>query len=280
MTPIAAVKRDSIFCGRTAVITGAASGIGTALARRLAAAGCHLALCDIDGGGLRAVERELAGTGIRIATAELDVSDRDAVGRFARSVEQDLGGANLLFNNAGVALGGDFHQVPAEDFDWLLAINLGGVVNTTRAFLPQLRRAGTANIVNISSLFGLIAPAGQTAYCTSKYAVRGFSDSLRHELAGSGIAVTTVHPGGVATNIAERARMPESVSDTDRQAGLERSRRLLRMDPDRAASIILSGVARNKARIIVGQDAKTAALLERLFPSHYWSLIARFVDGR
>ncbi|MEE2567123.1 SDR family NAD(P)-dependent oxidoreductase [Hyphobacterium marinum] len=270
----------SVFSGRTAVITGAASGIGAALARTLAAAGCHLALGDIDGEGLAALADELPESGVRVITTRLDVADREAIQEFAGLVDRAHGGANLLFNNAGVALGGDFHQVPAEDFDWLLAINLGGVVNTTRAFLPQLRRAGTAHIVNISSLFGLIAPAGQTAYCTSKYAVRGFSDSLRHELAGSGIAVTTVHPGGVATKIAERARMPESVSDTDRQAGLERSRRLLRMDPDRAASIILSGVARNKARILVGQDAKTAALLERLFPSHYWSLIARFVDRR
>lgn len=271
-------RTHSSLAGRTAVITGAAGGLGAALARGLAEAGAHLALCDIDGEGLDGLAATLVPLGVRVMTARLDVTDRDALARFAADVENGQGAASLLFNNAGVAVTGDFDRLPAEDFDWLMAINFGGVVNAARAFLPQLRRAERANIVNISSLFGLIAPAGQTAYSASKFAVRGFSDALRHELAGTAIRVTTVHPGGIATNIAERARTPPDMDPAEIDAARAQARQLLVMDPARAARVILNGVARNRPRILVGRDAKTAALVERLFPDRYWPIMSRRVN--
>ena len=243
------------FDGRVAIVTGAASGIGAALARALAGRGCHLALADLNKAGLKEVAASCARSERTVTTSRVDVGNPDDITRFRDQVEAAHGQANFLFNNAGVAVGGQFEDIPPDDFDWLFAINFWGVVRMTRAFLPLLRQADEAHITNISSLFGIIAPVGQTAYSASKFAVRGFSDALRHELAETSVGVTTVHPGGVATQIARNARLPATLSNSERAAVLERSDRLLTLPPDRAAAIILKGVERKTPRILVGRDA-------------------------
>jgi short-subunit dehydrogenase len=187
------------------------------------------------------------------------------------------GRVDLLINNAGVAVGGTFDQVSEADFDWLMDINFNGVVRMTRAFLPLLRAGDEARIVNISSLYGLIAPPEQTAYSASKFAVRGFSNALRHELAGTTVGVTVVHPGGVATSIARRARVPAGTSTAEVSRRLEIMEKLLRMPPTRAAEIIVTGIERDRARVLVGMDAKLVSILERLFPVDYWRLVKRAI---
>ena len=264
------------FAGRTAIITGAASGIGRALAQGLAARGAHLALADIDADGLDAVADTLAGADRRVTTTRLDIADRQAVKAFAETVRRHHGEAHLVFNNAGVAVAGAFERIAEADFDWLMGINFDAVVSTTRAFLPLLREADTAQIVNISSIYGIIAPAGQTAYSAAKFAVRGFSNALRHELEGSPIGVSVVHPGGVKTRIAQNARVPANATEAQVRKGREVAERFLVMAPERAAEIILNGVERRRARIIVGRDAHTLAVLERLWPTSYWRLVTRF----
>ncbi|HEX6624206.1 MAG TPA: SDR family NAD(P)-dependent oxidoreductase, partial [Pyrinomonadaceae bacterium] len=201
--------------GRTAVITGAAGGIGRAIAVSLARRGCHLALADIDEAGMADTADLVRGDGVRVSRHRLDVADRAAVADLPAQVAAEHAGADLLVNNAGVAVGGTFEQVSEEDFEWLFEINFWGVVRMTRAFLPLLRASGDARVVNLSSVFGLVAPPEQVAYAASKFAVRGFSEALRHELEGSGVGVTVVHPGGVATSIAEKARVPAGVSEEE-----------------------------------------------------------------
>lgn len=261
------------FRGRTAIVTGAASGIGAALAEALADRGCHLILADIDAAGLAAIAERVARPRQDVTTRVLDIADGEAIKAFAAETAEGRGPVHLLFNNAGVALGGTFEQVAEADFEWLMDINFYGVVRMTRAFLPLLRRADAAQIVNISSIFGIVAPPGQTAYSAAKFAVRGFSNALRHELDGSSIGVTTVHPGGIATAIADRARMPDGTSEAEIEAGRERARRALVMPPAEAARIILKAVERRKPRVLVGRDAHTIAILERLNPVNYWKSI-------
>jgi short-subunit dehydrogenase len=253
------------------VITGAASGIGAALARALAARGVKLALADIDGDKLRDLAATLPSSA-GVSTHVVDVADSVACTELAANIERNQGGAHVLINNAGVALHGDFEQLSEAEFDWLIGVNFQGVVRMTRAFLPQLRRAESAHIVNVSSLFGLIAPAGQTAYAASKFAVRGFSDALRHELRGSGIGVTTVHPGGVRTNIA-RSALERAANVNDRAHKIARAERMLSMAPDKAAATIVRAIQHRKPRVLVGADAHIASLIERLAPAHYWALL-------
>ena len=182
---------------------------------------------------------------------------------------------DVLVNNAGVAVGGTFEQVSEEDFEWLFEINFWGVVRMTRAFLPLLRASGDARIVNLSSVFGLVAPPEQVAYAASKFAVRGFSEALRHELEGSGVGVTVVHPGGVATSIAEKARVPAGVSEEEIARRRENFRKLLRLPPEVAGETIVRGIERRQTRMLVGSDAKTISLIARLLPVSYWKLLAR-----
>jgi short-subunit dehydrogenase len=263
--------------GRTAVVTGAAGGIGRAIATSLARRGCHLALADIDEVALARTAGELAAQGVGVSHYRLDVSDQKAVAAFPDRVTADHAGVDLLFNNAGVALGGTFEQVAEADFEWLFAINFWGVVRMTRAFLPLLHKSEEARLVNISSLYGLIAPPRNAAYVASKFAVRGFSESLRHELEATRIGVTVVHPGGIATSIAKNARIPQSTSAADIEMGRRLAQTLLRMPPEVAGETIVRGVENRKARILVGSDAKMAALLERLMPVTYWNLLGRRV---
>ena len=268
--------------GGVAVLTGAASGIGAALAPLLAERGMHLALVDRDGPGLDTVAATARTHGVSVSVHALDLARGDAAATLLDAVLGAHGRASVLVNNAGVALGGAFEQVPAEDFDWLMSINFGAVVSLTRAFLPVLAREPAAQLVNVSSIYGIIAPPGQTAYCASKFAVRGFTESLRHELeaAGSPVGVTLIHPGGVRTRIADNARVAPGLDPADVAQRKELVLRLLTMPPDQAARRILRGIERREPRVLVGRDAERAAFIQRLFPVTYWRHVARSLARR
>ncbi len=261
--------------GRTAVVTGAASGIGRAIATSLARRGCHLALADINDAALARTAAEIATPELCISRHHLDVANAGAVAAFPQQVTAEHSGVDLLVNNAGVALHGTFEEVSEADFEWLFAINFWGAVRMTRAFLPLLHQSEEARIVNMSSLFGLIAPPGQTAYAASKFAVRGFSESLRHELSGTRIGVSVVHPGGVATSIAENARVPANFTGDEAAERRKFSEAFLTLSPEVAGETIVHGIETRKPRILVGADAKRIAIIERLMPVSYWSLLGR-----
>jgi NAD(P)-dependent dehydrogenase (short-subunit alcohol dehydrogenase family) len=274
---------------RTAVITGAAGGIGRGIAVALARRGCNLALADLNDAGLSETARmaELARaeptnrtpsrSTLRISQHHLDVADRSAVAAFPAAVIAAHPGVDILVNNAGVAVGGTFEAVSEEDFEWLFEINFWGVVRMTRAFLPLLRKSDDARVVNLSSIYGIISPPGETSYSASKFAVRGFSHSLRHELAGSNVGVTVVHPGGVATSIADSARVPKDMPPEEIARRRALAKKALRMPPATAGEIIVQGIERRSARVLVGNDAKFLALLERLAPVSYWKIFMRFL---
>ncbi len=284
---------------RTAVITGAGSGIGRAIAVALVRRGCHVALADIDEAGMDAtvdLVREQSRQGVRVSRHRVDVADRRAVAELPKVVEAEhcVDGqssvegrslaegrfcVDLLVNNAGVAVGGTFEQVAEEDFEWLFEINFWGMVRMTRAFLPLLRKSDDARVVNLSSVYGLVAPPEQVAYAASKFAVRGFSEALRHELEGSRVGVTVVHPAGVNTAIAEKARVPAGVTEEEMARRRERYRKLLRMPPEVAAETIVRGIERRQARVLVGSDAKIISMVARLFPVSYWKVLARMAGG-
>jgi short-subunit dehydrogenase len=214
-------------------------------------------------------------SGVRVSRHRLDVADRFAVAEFPSIVAAEHSQVDILVNNAGVAVGGTFEQVSHEDFEWLFEINFWGVVRMTRAFLPLLHASDDARIVNLSSIYGVIAPPEQTAYSASKFAVRGFSEALRHELAGSHIGVTVVHPGGVATSIAEKARVPAGVTEEEIAQRHAKYRKLLRLPPEVAGETIVRGIEARKSRILIGSDAKTISLIARLLPTTYWKLLVR-----
>lgn len=260
--------------GKTAVVTGAASGIGLALAHALGARGCHLILADINLAELEIKTSPLADK-VRIHLAYCDVGDAQSITHFVEEIEARDMPVDLLFNNAGVAIGGLFDDVPAAEFERLIDINFLGVVRMTRALLPHLRQRPDARIINISSLFGLIAPSGQTAYSASKFAVRGFSNALRHELLSSSVGVTVVYPGGVRTQIAKRAPNYLKLGESEQAALRKRTEQALRMPPEEAARQILSAVERRCARVVIGMDAKVLGLLERLLPVSYWRVIGK-----
>lgn len=264
---------------RVAVVTGAGSGIGRATALSLARRGCHLALADIDEAGLNDTYAQSLEQGVRASKHRLDVADRAAVAALPADVRKSHDRMDLLVNNAGVALGGHFEQVSETDFDWLMEINFHAVVRMTRAFLPVLRASDDARIVNVSSVFGLISPPGQCAYSASKFAVRGFSNALRYELSGTRIGVSVVHPGGVATAIARNARVSADTSAEEKLSRLALAEKLLRLPPEEAGEIIVRGVEKRRARILVGRDAIFIALIERLFPVNYWRLLGRGIQS-
>ena len=267
-------KRMSLK-NRTAVITGASGGIGRAIAISLARRGCNLALADIDEAGLKETAELARAHKVRVSEHRVDVADRNDVAQFPAVVGAEHAGVDLLVNNAGVAVGGTFEQVSDEDFEWLFEINFWGVVRMTRAFLPQLRTSDDARVVNISSVYGLIAPPEQAAYSASKFAVRGFSEALRHELEASNLGVTVVHPGGVNTSIAEKARMPAGVTKEEIARRLRRYRKLLRLPPEIAGETIVRGIERRQARILIGSDAKMISIIARLLPVSYWKMLRR-----
>ncbi len=261
------------FEGKVAAVTGAGSGIGRALARELARRGSHLALCDIDEHGLAETVALCEGSGVKVTSQRVDVADRAAVEAWADHVVAEHGRVNLVVNNAGVALAAPIETMSYDDFEWLMNINFWGVVHGTKAFLPHLVAAGDGHIVNVSSVFGLISVPNQSAYNAAKFAVRAFTDALRMELdaARNGVSATTVHPGGVKTNIARNARMAVAVvgrdaSDFDKIAITT---------PEKAARQILAAVQKNKRRLLIGVDAKFIDLASRMPPGLYQSVLAR-----
>jgi NAD(P)-dependent dehydrogenase (short-subunit alcohol dehydrogenase family) len=264
-----------------AVVTGAASGIGRAIAARLAQEGASLAIADINAGELDETARMLmpaADVPGKVTTHIVDVSDKERVAAFAREVVEAHGRANLLINNAGVGLFGTTEQISIEDVEWLMGVNFWGVIHGVKHFLPILRRQQQAHIVNISSVFGIIGPAGHSAYAASKFAVRGFTEALRHELAGSSIKVSVVHPGGIKTNIANNAR-PGAGAD---RAAADRERAIFNMaartSPDTAAERIVRGVLRDEERILVGADAWAIDRIQRWAPVKYWRLVDKIFE--
>jgi short-subunit dehydrogenase len=265
--------------GSAAAVTGAASGIGRALALELARRGCDLALADRDEAGLQTLAAEIGkDPGCKVSVHRLDVGEPGQIQEFATAAIAAHPSLNILINNAGVALLGSFNEVDQAQMEWLFNINFWGVVHGTRAFLPHLGTQRAAHIVNLSSIFGIIAPPGQTAYCAAKFAVRGFSESLRHELAtaNSPVKLSVVHPGGVATNIVRNMRTGSGVSDNARRAeSIDRFDAIARTTPAAAALRILEGIEKNQPRILIGGDAWFMDLLQRFRPATYWAVLAK-----
>jgi NADP-dependent 3-hydroxy acid dehydrogenase YdfG len=263
--------------GHTAFITGAGSGIGRAVAQRLSAHGCPVAIADIDGAALEATAASLSGA---VLTRVLDVRDREAQFACAQEVaEWAPAPLGMVFNNAGVATSQPIAGSVVEDDEWVLDINLSGVIHGTRAFLPILLRQGSGVIVNTSSVFGLIGVPAQSAYCASKFAVRGFTESLRAELRGTGVHAVTVHPGGIKTNIARNARFHADPRGTPRShaEAAQDFEAIARTTPEHAAEVIHRGVKAGKSRILVGRDAYVLDLLVRVAPVRYADVVAGFI---
>ena len=261
---------------KSAAITGAAAGIGRALAVRLASEGCRLAICDVDEAGLTETARIVAATGSPAEPARVDVADAGAVREWADRTVAQLGAPALVVNNAGVVLSGAVEAVTYEDFDWLMRVNFWGVVHGTKAFLPHLKRAGGGCIVNMSSAFGLIGIPTQAPYSASKFAVRGFTEALAQELEieGSRVRAVCVYPGGVRTGLVRSGRMAGAdalgLGHDEVVLGFER---LARMSAEAAAGAIVDGVKRNRRRILVGADARFVDVVQRLFPSFYQRIV-------
>jgi short-subunit dehydrogenase len=261
-----------------AAVTGAGSGIGRALAQQLAAAGSALALADIDEASLLETARSLEKKSAAVTTHVVDVADEACMRSFAEDSSKRHGRVTLLINNAGIALHGNFEEVSLDDFRLLMNINFWGTVYGVKFFFPVLKRQKRAQIVNISSVFGMIAPAGQCAYAASKFAVRGFTEALRHELQGSNVGVSCVCPGGIRTQIARRARIGANVTRTGHQEKAAQFEKLLRTSPEAAAARILRGVERREPRILIGADAYQVDILQRLRPATYWKTLSRRME--
>jgi short-subunit dehydrogenase len=267
------------FAGGTAAVTGAASGIGEALAHTLAARGSDLVLLDRDAERLEGVAGAVRSRHPRrkVSSLVVDLADDEATQAIGARLAAEHPEITLLVNNAGVALGGRFDQVTLDEFDWVLAINFRAVVRLTHALLPVLKAHPGSHLVNVSSIFGIVAPPGQAAYAASKFAVRGFTESVRHELAQDGVGVTVVHPGGIRTRIAETARSGSGVSAEQSAQGKKQFAKLLRMPPEKAAAQIVAAIEMRRPRLLIGGSAKVPDILVRLLPGSYWRLVDREV---
>ena len=268
--------RPYVVAGGTAVVTGAASGIGAALATALAARGSHLVLLDRDADRLADVAATVraASPAVTVSTHVVDLADPVLTQQVADRVVAENPGTTLLVNNAGVALAGRFDQVTLEEFEWVMAINVRAAVRLTHALLPVLKANPGSHLVNVSRLFGLIAPAGQSAYSTSKFAIRGFTEALRHELVDDGVGVTSVHPGGIKTRIAETARLGSGVPQAEGEEGKRQFARLLTIEPETAAELIVRAVQRRRPRLLIGASARIPDVLARIAPGSYGRLLA------
>lgn len=270
------------FKNKVAAITGAASGMGRTLALELARRGCHLALSDVNEKGLAETAALAGKLGVKVTTTKVNVADREAMEAWADQTARDHGKVNLVFNNAGVALGAFVETVKPEDFEWIMGINFWGVVWGTQAFLPHLKKAGEGHIVNTSSLFGLLSVPTQGTYNASKFAVRGYTEALRQELdmARCGVSATCVHPGGIRTNIARTAKMDESMDKAtggkSEEARAKFDKLLNATTAESAALQILRAVEGNQRRVLVGLDAKFLDKLVRVLGSWYQPLITLF----
>lgn len=267
------------------VITGAASGIGRALAVRLAEENiAGIAIADVNENGLNETAALIKNPQIKITKHILDVSDEQKFREFADEVIAQHGRATHIINNAGVALGGSVAEVSLDDIRWIMSINFWGVVYGTKIFLPILLEQKSAHIINLSSIFGIVAPPGNAAYSASKFAVRGFTEALRHELEDNkNIIVSVVHPGGIATNIANTARLGEGVklSKEELKERVEKfNRQLAATTPAQAAEIIVKGIKKRQTRILIGSDAKALSFFAGIFPRKYFSAINFITRGK
>ena len=272
------------FTGKNVVITGAGSGIGRALAVRFSLTGANLALCDISADGLGETVQLIKAANVNIVSERVDVSSQADMERFARLVETRLGGADIVINNAGVSLTQMAEEMPKSNMEWLFGINFWGVIHGCTAYMPQLRTRTNPHLVNISSLFGLIPMASQSAYVASKFAVRGYTESLRLELAHTSIKVHCVHPGGIDTGIVRNGRhFSASHGLVDPAALAKDFKSIARTSPDQAAAKIIAGIASGNPRILIGTDAILLDLLQRLAPRGIQRLLMTFqrlVDRR
>jgi NADP-dependent 3-hydroxy acid dehydrogenase YdfG len=268
------MARGTIVSGRTAVITGAGSGMGRAMAQRLARLGSPVAICDWNEDDLQETASTIDGP---VLSRRLDVRDRGGQMAFAAAVKEWAPAPiGMVFNNAGVTVSQTAADAAHEDDEWVLDVNMWGVIHGTRAFLPILLEQDSGAIVNVSSVFGLIGFPTQSAYCASKFAVRGYTEALRHELRRTGVRAIAVHPGGVNTNIVEHARFHVDDRGNRDHSVLRRDfRRVARTTPDKAAEIIHTGVERGKQRILIGADAAFLSLLTRIAPVRYWEVMER-----
>ncbi|HEX8288606.1 MAG TPA: SDR family NAD(P)-dependent oxidoreductase [Pyrinomonadaceae bacterium] len=271
----------SLSKNSVAVITGAASGIGRALAAHLAREKiAAIAVSDVNEKELNETAEMVKSLGVSVSTHIVDVSVLEKVQRFAEEVEAEHKRVTHLINNAGVALCGNFTEISLVDFEWLMNINFWGVVYGTKAFLPVLQEQEEAHIVNISSVFGLIAPPGQSAYCASKFAVRGFTESLRHELEDTNVYVSCVHPGGIKTNIANSSRVGESASEDVKKKSVKFFDKASPTTAEKAAETIVKGIKRKNPRILIGPDARQINLIQRFFPTKYFSVMDKLSGGK
>ncbi len=260
---------------KVVVITGAGSGIGRALAMECARQGAHLALSDVDEAGLAETVGLASASGAeQVISSRLDVADRTAFATYAAGVAEHFGRVNVVINNAGVALAGDFVDLDYKDMEWIVGINFWGVVHGSKEFLPHLIESGDGHLVNISSLFGLVSMPGQSAYNATKYAVRGMTEAIREEmlLSGAPVGVTVVHPGGIKTAIARNARVSDK---EDKKATAELfDKKLAKMTPEKAAQIIVRGILKNQARVLVGLDAHALHTFAKLTGARYQDVVA------
>ncbi|TJZ77199.1 SDR family NAD(P)-dependent oxidoreductase [Rhodococcus oryzae] len=269
----------SDFAGKVVVITGAGSGIGRALALNLAQKGARLALSDFDSVGLAETVRQAEALGAEVRSDHLDVTQREAVLQYADTIAAHFGKVNQIYNNAGIAYHGEFEKSEFKDIEKIMDVDFWGVVNGTKAFLPHLLASGDGHVVNVSSLFGLLSMPGQSAYNSAKFAVRGFTESLRQEMliAKHPVKVTCVHPGGIKTAIARNATAGPG---QDVAAFAEFfDKKLARTTPEQAAKVIVNGVQKGKARVLIGADAKFLDAWVRLVGSSYQRVVAE-IAGR
>jgi NAD(P)-dependent dehydrogenase (short-subunit alcohol dehydrogenase family) len=264
------------FAGKVAVVTGAGSGIGQALAIELARSGAKVAISDVDTEGLADTEKQLRAIGAPVKADRLDVTEREAFLLYADEVKNHFGKVNQIYNNAGIAYVGDVEVSPFKDIERVMDVDFWGVVNGTKAFLPYLIESGDGHVINVSSVFGLFSVPGQSAYNAAKFAVRGFTEALRQEMANRPVKVTTVHPGGIKTAIMRNATAAEGV---DRE-GLTKTfdRKLANTTPQKAAQVILDGVRKNKPRVLIGTDAKVLDAIVRITGPGYQRLFSTVVS--
>ena len=266
------------FKNKVAAITGAGSGMGQQLAILLAKAGCHVSISDVNEKGLAETVELVKSYNVRVTSKKVNVAKVEEMRAWAEETVQNHGSVNMIFNNAGVALGSTVEGSTYEDLEWIMGINYWGVVYGTKEFLPYLKKTGEGHIINTSSLFGLTAQPTQSAYNSTKFAVRGFTESLRQELdiENSGVSALSVHPGGIRTNIANDARMSDSIKSMgmNPEKSAKAFNKLLRMPADEAAQQILDAVLKNKRRLLIGNDAKTLDLVQRILPTGYQRITA------
>jgi short-subunit dehydrogenase len=266
--------------GKVAVVTGTGSGIGRATAVELAKEGCLLAISDINPEELEATRQSIEKLGTKVHAKVLDVADKKAFHDYANEVADEFGKVNIVINNAGVAVSASLENTTYEDFEWLMNINFWGMVYGTKAFLPHLKKSGEGHICNVSSIFGFMAPPNTGAYNASKFAIRGFNETLRAELdiENCGVSLSSIHPGGIKTNIARDARMDEH---TQQELGMDKDKahqmftQIARTTPEQAAKTIVNGIKKNKMRILIGADAHVVDWATRFMPILYRKLVAK-----